>query len=201
MISLSRGSFNVPVGMDQFSKRKFGIVCHGKVVRILLEGDEILRVHGELEFRVDLIPGATPVTKSPYCLAPLEMQELSEQLQELKVEGKANVVTDTLSRKERVKPKRVRAMTMTIQYGVRGMILASQNHKSLQHIFDQKELNMRQRRWIELISDYECEIRYHPGRANVVADAFSRKEWVKAKHIQEMAITIQSGVKGMILAA
>ncbi|GJY16454.1 putative nucleotidyltransferase, ribonuclease H [Tanacetum coccineum] len=45
------------------------------------------------------------------------------------------------------------------------------NHKSLQHIFDQKELNMRQRRWIELFSDYECEIRYHPGKANVVADA------------------------------
>nr|GEX69842.1 putative reverse transcriptase domain-containing protein [Tanacetum cinerariifolium] len=37
------------------------------------------------------------------------------------------------------------------------------DHKSLQHIFDQKELNMRQRRWIELFSDYECEIRYHPG--------------------------------------
>ncbi|GJR85113.1 putative reverse transcriptase domain-containing protein [Tanacetum coccineum] len=44
------------------------------------------------------------------------------------------------------------------------------------HIFSQKELNMRQRRWIELFSDYDCEIRYHPGKVNVVADALSRKE-------------------------
>ncbi|GKC97363.1 hypothetical protein Tco_1167638, partial [Tanacetum coccineum] len=101
LIPLSRGSFDVLVGMDRLSKRKFGIVCHGKVVRIPLEGDEILRVHGErtqgvvktlmntkvVEFRVDLVPGATPVAKSPYRLAPLEMQELSEQLQELQDEG------------------------------------------------------------------------------------------------------------------
>nr|GEV42183.1 putative reverse transcriptase domain-containing protein [Tanacetum cinerariifolium] len=49
-------------------------------------------------------------------------------------------------------------------------------HKSLQHILDQKKLNMRQCHWLELLSDYECEIRYHSGKANVVADALSRKE-------------------------
>ncbi|GJR78057.1 putative reverse transcriptase domain-containing protein [Tanacetum coccineum] len=50
------------------------------------------------------------------------------------------------------------------------------DHKSLQHILDQKELNMRQRRWLELLSDYDCDIRYHPGKANVVANALNRKE-------------------------
>ncbi|GJW40108.1 putative reverse transcriptase domain-containing protein [Tanacetum coccineum] len=47
------------------------------------------------------------------------------------------------------------------------------------HILDQKELNMRQRRWLELLADYDCEIRYHPRKANVVADALSRKERIK----------------------
>ncbi|GJU62281.1 putative reverse transcriptase domain-containing protein [Tanacetum coccineum] len=50
------------------------------------------------------------------------------------------------------------------------------DHKNLQHILDQKELNMRQHRWLELLSDYDCEIRYHPGKANVLADALSCKE-------------------------
>ncbi|GJT76291.1 putative reverse transcriptase domain-containing protein [Tanacetum coccineum] len=75
------------------------------------------------------------------------------------------------------------------------------DHKSLQHIFDQKELNMRQRRWIELFSDYECEIRYHLGKENVVADALIRKERVKPKRVRAMAMTIQSEVNRMILAA
>nr|GEU63169.1 putative reverse transcriptase domain-containing protein [Tanacetum cinerariifolium] len=131
LIPLSRGSFDVIMGMDWLSKRMFVIVCHEKVVRIPLEGDEILQVHGEsiwkaakslmnakvdeprisdipvvrdftdvfpedlsglppqrqVEFRIDLVLGATPVAKSPYQLAPSEMQELSEQLQELQYKG------------------------------------------------------------------------------------------------------------------
>ncbi|GJU88947.1 putative reverse transcriptase domain-containing protein [Tanacetum coccineum] len=59
-------------------------------------------------------------------------------------------------------------------YGTKCVVFT--DHKSLQHILDQKELNMRQRRWLELLSDYDCEIRYHPGKANVVADALSQKE-------------------------
>lgn len=49
------------------------------------------------------------------------------------------------------------------------------DHKSLKYFFTQKELNIRQRRWLELVKDYDCTILYHPGKANVVADALSRK--------------------------
>ncbi|GJV13164.1 putative reverse transcriptase domain-containing protein [Tanacetum coccineum] len=53
------------------------------------------------------------------------------------------------------------------------------DHKRLQHILRQKELNMRQHRWLELLADYDCEICYHPRKANVVADALSRKKQIK----------------------
>jgi len=49
------------------------------------------------------------------------------------------------------------------------------DHKSLKYLFDQKELNMRQRRWLELLKGYDFGLNYHPGKANVVADALSRK--------------------------
>ncbi|GJX38275.1 putative nucleotidyltransferase, ribonuclease H [Tanacetum coccineum] len=64
------------------------------------------------------------------------------------------------------------------------------DHKSLQHILDQKELNMRQRRWLELLADYDCEIRYHPGKANVVADALSRKERIKPLRVRALVMTL-----------
>ncbi|GJZ17349.1 putative reverse transcriptase domain-containing protein [Tanacetum coccineum] len=78
-------------------------------------------------------------------------------------------------------------------YGTKSVIYT--DHKILQHIFSQKELNMRQRRWIELFSDYECEIRYHPGKANVVADALSRKKRVKPKRVRAMNTDLQSSIK------
>ncbi|GKD44737.1 putative reverse transcriptase domain-containing protein [Tanacetum coccineum] len=130
-IPLGQGSFDVTVGMDWLSNQKAVIVCHEKIVRILVEGGKVVCVQGErnvgktktlmstntnepilsdipivrnfedvfsenlsgllpqqqIEFRIDLIPRATPVAKSPYRLAPSEMQELSEQLQELQDKG------------------------------------------------------------------------------------------------------------------
>nr|GEX86332.1 hypothetical protein [Tanacetum cinerariifolium] len=82
-------------------------------------------------------------------------------------------------------------------YGTKSVIYT--DHKSLQYIFDQKELNMQQRRWVKLLSFYECEIKYHLGKANVVADALSRKERLKPRRVRAMSMTIQSGLKAKIL--
>ncbi|KAD3641980.1 hypothetical protein E3N88_31204 [Mikania micrantha] len=70
---------------------------------------------------------------------------------------------------------------------------------NLQHILNQKELNMRQRRWVELLNDYDCEIRYHPSKANVVADALSRKN--QAKSIILQSIQTSSDLQNRILEA
>ncbi|KAA0067849.1 pol protein [Cucumis melo var. makuwa] len=61
------------------------------------------------------------------------------------------------------------------------------DHKSLKYFFTQKKLNMRQRRWLELVKDYDCEILYHPSKANVVADALSRKVLHSAALITKQA--------------
>ncbi|GJW97356.1 putative reverse transcriptase domain-containing protein [Tanacetum coccineum] len=75
------------------------------------------------------------------------------------------------------------------------------DHKSLQHILDQKEQNMRQRRWLELLSNYDCEIRYHPGKANIVADALSRKERNKPLRVRALVMTIGLNLSKQILEA
>ncbi|GJR98590.1 putative reverse transcriptase domain-containing protein [Tanacetum coccineum] len=84
-------------------------------------------------------------------------------------------------------------------YGTKCVVYT--DHKSLQHILDQKELNMRQRRWLELLSDYDCELRYHPGKANVVADALSRKNRPKPLRVRALVMTIGLNLPARILNA
>ncbi|GJU84063.1 putative reverse transcriptase domain-containing protein [Tanacetum coccineum] len=64
-----------------------------------------------------------------------------------------------------------------------------------------KELNMRQRRWLESLADYDCEIRYHPGKANVVADALSRKEQIKPLRFRALVMTLHVKLPSQILEA
>ncbi|GKA42634.1 putative reverse transcriptase domain-containing protein [Tanacetum coccineum] len=251
----------------------------------------------QVEFQIDLIPRAAPVARAPYRLAPSEMQELSDQLQELadrvfiddiliysrnkeEHENHLRIILELL-KKERlyakfskcdlwistmqflghvidsrgihVDPAKIKAVKdwaspttptkvrqflglvgdndfviycdaslqglgavlmqreKVIAYASRQLKHHEENytihdlelgavvfalkiwrhylygtkctmftdHKSLQHILGQKELNMRQRYWLELLADYDYEIRYHPRKANVVADALSRKERIK----------------------
>ncbi|GJT16228.1 reverse transcriptase domain-containing protein [Tanacetum coccineum] len=84
-------------------------------------------------------------------------------------------------------------------YGTKCVVFT--DHKSLQHILDQKDLNMRQRRWIELLSDYDCEIRYHPRKANVIAYALSRKERIEPLRVRALVMTIGLDLPSRILEA
>ncbi|GKF58720.1 putative reverse transcriptase domain-containing protein, partial [Tanacetum coccineum] len=93
------------------------------------------------------------------------------------------------------------ALKIWMHYLYRTKCTVFTDHKSLQHILDQKELNMRQSRWLELLSDYDCDIRYHPRKANVVADALSRKEREPPLRVQALVITISLDLSKQILNA
>ncbi|GJS36174.1 hypothetical protein Tco_0534556 [Tanacetum coccineum] len=231
LIPLSRGSFDVIVGMDWLSKRKFVIVCHEKVVRIPLEGDEILQVHGErtqgvvktlmntkVEFRIDLVHGATSVAKSPYRLAPLEMQELSEQLRELQ-----DKVLELL-RKEKLYAKFTKSEAVKNWEIVKPLTSLTERNQKYEwgaereeafqtlkndlYVKDKilatpSETSKVENAPAEMLRDLDqqMEKRADDGKANVVTDALSRKERVKPRRVRAMAMTIQYGVRVMILTA
>jgi hypothetical protein len=69
------------------------------------------------------------------------------------------------------------------------------DHKSLKYLFTQKELNLRQRPWLELIKDYDCVINYHPGKANVAIDALSRKSRGEAACLKNLPREIQTDLQ------
>ncbi|GKC46987.1 putative reverse transcriptase domain-containing protein, partial [Tanacetum coccineum] len=93
------------------------------------------------------------------------------------------------------------ALKIWRHYLYRTKCIVFTDHKSLQHILDQKELNMRQRRWLELLSDYDCDIRYHPGKANVIADALRRKEREPPLKVRALVMTIGLDLPNQILNA
>ncbi|GKE33789.1 hypothetical protein Tco_1453111 [Tanacetum coccineum] len=75
-------------------------------------------------------------------------------------------------------------------YGVKFIIYT--DHRSLQYFLEKKDPNMRQRRWLDLLKDYDCEVRYHPGKTNVVADALSQKEREKVTWIYSLRMIVTS---------
>ena len=71
------------------------------------------------------------------------------------------------------------------------------NHKSLKYLLTQKELNLRQKRWLELIKDYELIIKYHPRKANVVAGALSRKSSITLAYIRTAYVPLLVDMKAL----
>nr|GEX50390.1 putative reverse transcriptase domain-containing protein [Tanacetum cinerariifolium] len=184
----------------------------------------------QVEFQINLIPGVAPVARAPYRLAPLEMQELSDQLQELPDRGFIRPSTSPWGAPLFVK-KNDGSFRMRIDYQELNKLTVKNRYPlpKIDELFDQlqgskidlrsgyhqlrvrdedipktafrtryrhyefqKELNMRQRRWLELLADYDCDIRYHPGKANVVAGALSRKERIKPLRVSIKAAPFEA---------
>ncbi|GJT30556.1 putative reverse transcriptase domain-containing protein [Tanacetum coccineum] len=129
---------------------------------------------------------AFQLLKQKLCSAPiLALPEGSENFM-VYYDASHKGLGAVLMQREKVIAYASRQLKRHYLYGTKCVVFT--DHKSLQHILDKKELNMRQLRWLELLSDYDCEIRYHPGKANVVADALSRKERSKPLRVRALKI-------------
>nr|GEX37143.1 reverse transcriptase domain-containing protein [Tanacetum cinerariifolium] len=166
-----------------------------------------------VEFQIDLIPGAAPVARALYRLAPSEMKELSEQLQELYDKGFIRPSSSPWGAPKGIKfdwgEKEENAFQLIKQKLCSAPILAlpkrsedfvvyyDTSHKGLGVVLMQRE----KRRWLELLSDYDCDICCHPGKANVVADALSRKERIEPLRVRALVMTIGLDLPKQILEA
>nr|GEZ46427.1 hypothetical protein [Tanacetum cinerariifolium] len=239
LIPLGQGSFDVIVGMDWLSNKKVVIVCHEKIVRIPVEGGNVLCVQGErnvgktktlmstkvnepklndipiahdfedvfsddlsglppqryVEFRIDLIPGATPVAKITISTSAFEDARTDRsfhmcidyhELNKLTIKNRYPLprIDDLFDQLQGTKEDHENHLRLMLDLIRKEKLYAK--FSKCEFWLQKKELNMRQRRWLELFSDYECEIKYHPGKANVVADVLSRKERVKPRRVIEL---------------
>nr|GEU95455.1 retrovirus-related Pol polyprotein from transposon 17.6 [Tanacetum cinerariifolium] len=208
LMLIKLGSFDVVVGMDWLSKYHARIICDEKVVHIPLDGETLIIQGDQCKTRINLgkdQESAFQLLKQKLYDAPI--LALPEGNDEFVIYCNASHqgLGAVLMQREKViayasrqlKPNEenytthdleLRAVVFALKiwrhylYGTKCTVFT--DHKSLQHILNQKELNMRQRRWLELLADYDCEIRYHPGKANFIADALSRKEKIKPLRVR-----------------
>ncbi|GJZ08538.1 hypothetical protein Tco_0542821 [Tanacetum coccineum] len=211
MISLipeDRDSFDVLVGMDRLSNRKFGIVCHGKVVRMPLKGDEILRVHGERTQGVTRVSYNLVIFYEEHQCHLLRRGAWSSFEVRVGITEEGEVVT--YLRFIAKFSKIVKPLTSLNERNRKYSATPSETSKvenAPAEMLRDLDQQMEKRAddgctlWIKLYSKYEYETRYHPGKANVVIEALRGKERVKPRRVRAMAMTIQYGVRGMILAA
>ncbi|GKG01034.1 putative reverse transcriptase domain-containing protein, partial [Tanacetum coccineum] len=195
------GSFDAIIGMDWLAKYQAIIMCAEKIVRIPWKNKTLI-IHGDGSTQGNVtrlnIISCSKTQKYmekgfPIFLAHVTTKEVEDKSEKKRLED-VLIVQDF----PEVFPEDLPGLPPTRQvefqidlelcavvfalkiwrhylYGTKCTVYTDHKSKSLQHILDQKELNMRQRRWLKLLSDYDCDIRYHPGKANVVADALSRK--------------------------
>nr|XP_028953915.1 uncharacterized protein LOC114822920 [Malus domestica] len=171
----------------------------------------------EVEFTIDLLPGTTHISLTHYRMAYAELRELKTQLQELHDKAIAYA-------SQQLKPHEGNYPTHDLELTVIIFVLKIWRHylygekckifidlKSLKYIFTQPDLNLQQRRWVELLSDYDCTIEYHAGHANSVADTLSRKSHGQLNalyasripfltDLRSIGVALKAGPRGALIA-
>ncbi|GJZ43938.1 reverse transcriptase domain-containing protein [Tanacetum coccineum] len=167
LMPIKLGSFDVVIGMDWLSKYHARIICDEKVVHIPIDGETLI------------IRDFSKIAKS--------LTELTQKNKKY-IWGKDQELAFQL-----LKQKLCEAPILALPEGNDDFVVycdASHQGPWELHILDKKELKMRQRRRLELLADYDCEIRYHPGKANVVVDALSQKERIKPLRVEFRRISL-----------
>ncbi|GKB64584.1 putative reverse transcriptase domain-containing protein [Tanacetum coccineum] len=220
------GSFDVIIGMDWLSKYHARIICDEKVVHIPIDGETLIIRGSSVYSKIDLRSGyhqlrvrnedipKTAFRTRKEKLYPkfskcdfwisivqflrhlIDSQGLHVDPAKIKAPHEENYTTHDLELGAVVFALKIWRHYL---YGTKCTVFT--DHKSLQHILHQKELNMRQCRWLELLFDYDYEIRYHPRKENVVADALSRKERIKPLQVRSLVMTIHLKLPSQILKA
>ncbi|GJU60195.1 putative reverse transcriptase domain-containing protein [Tanacetum coccineum] len=218
------GSFDIIIRMDWLSQYDAAILCGEKKVRISLEGktlvieaqvteqeskekqlEDVLVIqdfpevfHDELpglspprqvELRIDLIPGVAHVTRASYRLAPSKMKELSKQLQELSEKGSEDFVVYC--------DASLKGFGAILMQREKVIAYASRQLRKNKENYTTQDLELGTRGWIELLSDYNCVIYYHPGKANVVANALSKNDKEPIR-VRAMVVTVHDNLPEQI---
>nr|GEX31069.1 putative reverse transcriptase domain-containing protein [Tanacetum cinerariifolium] len=174
LMPIKLGSFDVVINMDWLSTNHAKILCDEKVIHIPIDGETLI-ICGYHQLRKEKV-----IAYAPLQLKPNEENYTTHDLELGAVVSALKIWRHYL-------------------YGTKCTVFT--DHKSLQHIHNKKELNMRQRRWLEFLADYDCEIHYHPRKANVVADALSQKERIKPLRVRSLIMTIHPKLPSQILKA
>nr|GEX48832.1 putative reverse transcriptase domain-containing protein [Tanacetum cinerariifolium] len=242
LIPIKLGSFDVVIGMDWLSKKQAKILCDEKFVHIPINGETLIirevrreDIHvvkefpnifpedlpglppvRQVEFQIDLIPGTEPVTHVPYRLSPSEMQELSNQLQELIDRGFIRPSTLPWGASVLFVKKKDGSFRMCIDNRELNKLTIKNRYPlpRIDKLFDQLQdqdsaSQLLKQKLYEApilalpegnddfvvycdasLQDYDCEIHYHPVKANVIADALRRKERIKPLRVKSLIMNI-----------
>ncbi|GJS14424.1 putative reverse transcriptase domain-containing protein [Tanacetum coccineum] len=259
LMPIKLGIFDVVIGMDWLSKYHARIIYDEKVFHIPIDGETLIirEVFPEdlpglppvcqVEFQLNLIPGAAPVARAPYRLAPSEMQELSNQLQELADRGSS--VYSKIDLRSRYHQLGVRDEDIpktafrtryrhyefqVMPFGLTNapavfmdlinhackpyldkfvivfiddiLIYSRKKEEHANHLRIILELLKKEKLYAKFSKcdfwiSIDCEIRYHPRKANVVADALSRKERIKPLRVRALVMTLHPKLPSQILEA
>nr|GEV06052.1 putative reverse transcriptase domain-containing protein [Tanacetum cinerariifolium] len=179
LMPIELGMFDVIIGMDWLLKHDAVIVYGEKVVRIPYENKMLIVKSDKGVYQLKVI----------YCI---------KALWSLRVPSDAAWIDKCACRvyglDESTLPKEIEDFVVYCDASLKG-------YEAVLMQREKKELNLRQQRWIELLSDYNCEIRYHPGRANVVVDALSQKEMNKPLRVRALMMTVHNDLPKQICKA